>query len=53
MNEESIFIIYSRYVVLSKTQRSNVGHARGDQFSRQFPAQNLKENIANNRFLAK
>lgn len=34
MNEESIFIIYSWYVVLSKTQRSNVEHARGDQFSR-------------------
>ena len=44
MNEESIFIIYSRYVVLSKTQRSNVGHARGDQFSR--PRANFPRKIS-------
>ena len=44
MNEESIFIIYSWYVVLSKTQRSNVGHVRGDQFSR--PRANFSRKIS-------
>ena len=44
MNQESIFIIYSWYVVLSRTQRSNVGHARGDQFSR--PRANFPHKIS-------
>ena len=47
MNEESIFIIYSWYVVLSKTQRSNatIGMRAGINSLANFPRKISKKTL--------